>query len=150
VKILLLSGRGDAASLMRSLLRADDHEITHCADGTHAVAELLGKKYDWAIMDGRAQRGGETDITRIIHAMGPYSDASRAMPADAGTTAHAVPSTAHAGCGVEWSKNGILQLHCRLHGMLRGAADACPREMNGVGDILFEFHAPCSKERGRT
>ena len=148
MKILLLGSKQDAAAFLQPLFCSDDHEITHCTDGAHAIAELRSHtgKYDWAIMDNRAVLGGETDLARIIRAMGPQIYREQPVPGRAIVSAgrrHAAPA-----CGVEWSKNGILELHCGLHSMLRDAAKPGEKSLNCAGEVLFEYHAPCSRRRG--
>ncbi|MDO8704454.1 MAG: hypothetical protein Q7J84_05835, partial [Sulfuricaulis sp.] len=121
--------------------------ITHCADGVRAIIELLSNGYDWAIINGRAVSGGETDIARLIRAMGPDIQDKPAACSRSGDKANA--GGMRTSCGAEWTKDGVLQLHCGLHELLK--ADALPRRDNlgCAGEIIFEYHAPCSKARGR-
>lgn len=147
MKILLTGCARQATTLLEALAHAKDHEITHCADGARAIAELLKNGYDWAIIDGHSITGDETDIARLIRTMGPEAQGSpdSSVPAAIG----ADQPVMHTSCGVEWSKDGILQLHCGLHTLMKGAATPPPAGMECAGEILFEYHAPCSKGRRR-
>ncbi len=148
MKILLVGSRQEAAAVFQSLFSCNDHEFTHCTDGAHAIAELRRHtgKYDWAIMDNRAVLGSEKDLARIIRMMGPQFYREQPVPGRA-IVSPDWPSTTPA-CGVEWSKNGILELHCGLHSMLRDAAKPCDKSLGCAGEVLFEYHAPCNQRRG--
>jgi len=146
MKILLAGGDREAAALVQALAHASDHEITHCADGARAIIDLLGNGYDWAIIDGRAVRGGEKDIACFIRAMGPdIQDKPAAGSRSGGIASGPVIRTA---CGVEWTKDGILQLHCGLHALLKNTPALGQPDLGCAGEILFEYHAPCAKVRG--
>ena len=148
MKILLVGCAAEAAPFLKALLYSHEHEIIHCADGSHAIAELHGngKKYDWAILDGRAMMEGEKDIARIIRAMDPSFCPGHEERAQ---TSPPVIHSPAATCGVEWSKDGVLQLHCGLHTLLKGAGAPPRAGMECAGEILFEYHAPCHKGRRR-
>lgn len=146
MKILLVGCAREAAAMLQSLLQDQRHKITHCAEGNRAIAELRqrGGFYDWAIVNGRAMTGGEKDLARLLRTMGsvtvtddPNGQASNGhIAAPAGT------------CGVEWTRNGVLQLHCGLHSLLQDTRLATAHGHGCLGgDIAFEYHAPCSKER---
>ena len=147
MKILLAGGVREAAALVQALAHASDHEITHCADGARAIIDLLKNGYDWAIIDGRAVRGGEMDIARFIRTMGP--DIRYKPGACSRSGGNACAGSARTSCGVEWSKNGVLQLHCGLHALLKDAATPWHPDLGCAGQILFEYHAPCAKDRRR-
>lgn len=135
MKILLAGGASEAAALLEALAHASDHEITHCMDDARAIIDLLKNGYDWAIIDGRVASGGEKDGAPVVRAMG-----SR-IPADYATAGQTTS------CGVEWSREGILQLHCRMHSILRENPLARPVQPGSPGDMTFEYHAPCGKEQ---
>lgn len=146
MKILLAGGVREAAALVQALAHAGDHEITHCADGARAIIDLLRNGYDWAIIDGRAVRRGEKDIACLIRAMGPDIQGQPAACSRPGDMASGpVIRTA---CGVEWTKDGVLQLHCGLHALLKNTPAPRQPEPGCAGEILFEYHAPCAKVRG--
>lgn len=133
--------------MLNALLQNQQHKITHCADGARAIVELLRNGYDWAIIDGRALGGGEKDIARLIRAMGP--DIQDKPAACSWLDGKVNGTDMRSSCGVEWTKDGVLQLHCGLHELLK--ADAIPRRDNlgCAGEILFEYHAPCAKRQNR-
>ena len=147
MKILLAGGACEATALIQALAHASDHKITHCADGVRAIIELLRNGYDWAIINGRAVSGGETDVARLIRAMGPDIQDKPAACSRSGDKANA--GGMHSSCGVEWTKDGVLQLHCSLHRLLKSGALPRRDNLGCAGEILFEYHAPCSKARGR-
>jgi hypothetical protein len=147
MKILLTGGVLEAAALVQALAHASDHEITHCADATRAIIDLLKNGYDWAIIDGRAVSGGEKDIARLIRTMGPDIQYKPAACSRSGAKANG--AAMRTSCGVEWSKDGVLQLHCGLHALLKDAATPWQPDLGCAGEILFEYHAPCSKVRRR-
>ena len=146
MKILLAGGAREAATLVQALAHANDHKITHCADGARAIIELLRNGYDWAIIDGRAVSGGKKDIACLIRAMGPDIQDKPAACSRSGGTASG-PAT-RTSCGVEWTKDGVLQLHCGLHALLKNTPAPRPPDLGCAGEILFEYHAPCAKVRG--
>lgn len=146
MKILLVGCEREAAAMLQALLRDQRHEITHCAESDRAIAELRqrGRFYDWAIVNGRAMTGGEKDLARLLRTMGSY-----AVTEDPAIQAPGGRVTMPAGaCGVEWTRGGVLQLHCTLHSLSREARlAAAPDHQCLAGGIAFEYHAPCSKER---
>ena len=146
MKILLAGGALNAAALLQALTQATNHEITHCADGARAIIELLNQGYDWAIIDGRAVRGGEKDIARLIRTMGPDIPYKPAASSCSGGKADG--AGLRTSCGVEWSKDGVLQLHCGLHALLKNTPSPQQPDLGCAGEILFEYHAPCAKVRG--
>ena len=147
MKIILAGGVVDATALLQALAHSSNHEIILCADGVRAMVELLKNGYDWAIIDGRAVNRGDKDIARFIRAMGLEACRNRVTPVQANT--HDAGSANHAKCGVEWSKNGILQLHCGLHDLIKHRPLPDPSALYDAGAIIFEYHAPCKKERWR-
>ena len=147
MKILLAGDTPGTAALLQVMAHVRDDEITHCADGARAIIELLRNGYDWAIINGRAVSGGETDVARLIRAMGPDIQDKPAACSRSGDKANA--GGMHTSCGVEWTKDGVLQLHCGLHQLLKSGALPRRDNLGCAGEILFEYHAPCSKARGR-
>jgi len=147
MKILLAGGVLEAAALVQALAHAGDHEITHCADGARAIIDLLKNGYDWAIIDGRAVSGGKQEVARLIRMMGP--DLQRNLAAATQTGCNANGPGMYTSCGVEWSKDGVLQLHCGLHALLKDTPASGLPDLGCAGEILFEYHAPCSKVRRR-
>jgi len=147
MKILLAGGVRDAAALLQALTQATNHEIIHCADGARAIIELLNQGYDWAIIDGSTVRGGEKDIARLIRTMGHDIPCKPAASSRSGGKANGTGM--RASCGVEWSKDGVLQLHCGLHALLKDASVPWQPDLGCGGEILFEYHAPCTKVRRR-
>ena len=147
MKILLAGGEVEATALLQALAHSSDHEIILCADGARAIVDLLKNGYDWAIIDGRAVNRGDKDIARFIRAMGPEACRNRVTPVQANTFD---PGSAnHAKCSVEWSKGGVLQLHCGLHEYIKHHTRSYPSVLYDAGAIIFEYHAPCKKERWR-
>lgn len=147
MKILLAGDTLEVAALFQALAHASDHEITHCADGARAIVDMLKNGYDWAIIDGRAVCGGEKDIACLIRAMGPDI---QDKPAACSRSGGKVNRTGmRSSCGVEWSKDGILQLHCGLHALLKDTSAPWQPDLGCAGEILFEYHAPCAKDRRR-
>jgi hypothetical protein len=78
--------------------------------------------------------------------MGP--DLQRSLAAVARTGCNASGPGMHTSCGVEWSKDGVLQLHCGLHALLNNTPAPRQPDLGCAGEILFEYHAPCAKVRG--
>lgn len=147
MKILLTGDARDAVVLLRALAHASDHQITHCTDGARTIAELLKHGYDWAIINSRAVCGGDKDIARIVRAMG--TDTGGFPPLAAARDGSLTGPVAPHACGVEWTKEGVLQLHCGLHALMKDATAPWRPEPGCAGDILFEYHAPCAKARRR-
>ncbi len=147
MRILLTGGAREATILLQALAHANHHEITHCADGARALAEFLRNGYDWAIIDRHSVTGGEMDIARLIRTMGHEVEESLNRSVKAGADAN--QPAMHTSCGVEWSKEGILQLHCGLHTLMKDATTPPHAGVGCAGEILFEYHAPCSKGRRR-
>ena len=147
MKILLAGGMLEATALLHALLHTSDHEIIHSADGARAIVELLKNRYDWAIIDGRIVSGNDEEVARLIRAMvrGIKENPLMANQAETKTHGHILPAS----CGVEWSKGGVLQLHCRLHAILKNSTTPWRSDLGCAGEILFEYHAPCKKERWR-
>lgn len=138
MKILLAGGVLEVRALFQALAHANDHEITHCADGARAIIDLLRNGYDWAIIDGRAVSGGEKDVACVIRAMGSRTSMDLATP-----------ERELSSCGVEWSKDGVLQLHCRLHNVLHGNVSVRHVPPRSTEGYVFEYRAPCGKGRRR-
>lgn len=139
MKILLIGCPPEITVLLETLVGSSDGEIVHCADETHAIAALHGdargrnRPYSDAPAAGAAKDGAGA-----VHATGSRTSASHAAAGPA------------ISCGVEWSKGGILQLHCRLHSVLCGNALAQPAPLpDPTEGFFFEYHAPCDKERKR-
>ena len=147
MKILFVGDVRNAASLRQALLRSNDHEINHSTDDIRAIAELLRKRYDWVIIDGLSLLDGKLDITRIIRMLSPEACRNRVTPVQANT--FDAGSANHAKCSVEWSKGGVLQLHCGLHEYIKHHTSSYPSVLYDAGAIIFEYHAPCKKERWR-
>lgn len=147
MKILVAGGGTCAADLIEALARPGNYEITHCTNETCALAELLRQEYDWAIISGNNQGGDKTDNARLIRAMASVLG-QKAGPATPPVLEQARPGDG-ASCGVEWTDDGILQLHCCLHTLLKTAGARQKPVVADLGEILFEYHAPCSKERSR-
>ncbi len=134
--------------MLYASLHDQQHEITHCAEGDRAIAELCqrGRCYDWAIINGQVMAGGKRELARALRTMGSCTVADDHTDRSLSGLI-ASPTTS---CGVEWTRGGVLQLHCTLHSQLRDARFAtaddhgCP-----PGSIVFEYHAPCSKEQKR-
>ena len=146
MKILLVGCAREAAAMLQALLHDQRHEITHCAESDLAIAELRqrGRFYDWAIVNGRAITGGEKDLARVLRTMGSFT-ATEAPVIQAPDGPVSAPVVA---CGVEWTRSGVLQLHCALHSQRRDARGVTvPGHGCLTGGIVFEYHAPCSKER---
>ncbi|MHB8623413.1 MAG: hypothetical protein ACYC9J_11105 [Sulfuricaulis sp.] len=147
MKILLAANKRETAALFQALARVNDHEITYCADGARAITALLKNGYDWAIIGGHCVTGGDTDIARLIRTIG--SEIPGIVDRSVLTAAGADQPVMHTSCGVEWSQDGILQLHCGLHTLMKAGGAAPHPGMGCAGEILFEYHAPCSNGRRR-
>lgn len=148
MKIFLTGGAHDTASLLQALGRADGNQITHCADGVRAIAELLKQGCDWAIVNSRAVSGGEKDIARLIRAVGTHLHGVHPLTAPCAGAVAAHSDASHA-CGVEWTNDGVLQLHCRQHALIKESMSPGRPHPGCAGEILFEYHAPCIKARRR-
>lgn len=134
MKILLIECPREIAVLLETLLGSNACEISHCADNARAIAELRRERADHhcALREERKATGGGKDDARVVRAMGPRTSTDITTPGS--------PF-----CGVEWSKDGILQLHCRLHSVLHGNASARHVKLGSVEGFFFEYHAPCGK-----
>jgi len=132
--------------MLHESLHNQRHEITHCAEGDRAIAELCqrGRCYDWAIINGRVMAGGKKELAHVLRTMGSCTVTDDHT--DQALSDHiASPITS---CGVEWTQGGVLQLHCALHSQLRDARFAAAHDHGCLpGSIVFEYHAPCSQER---
>jgi hypothetical protein len=147
MRILLVGCAREATAMLHALLQDRRHEITHCADGARAIGDFLKNGYDWAIIDGRVVNGGDKDIARPIRAIGLDIQDKPAACSRSGGKVNGTDM--RPSCGVEWTKDGVLQLHCGLHELLK--ADVLPQRDNlgCAGEILFEYRAPCAKRRNR-
>lgn len=147
MKILFLGDARDAGIILQALESTDNDEITYCASGPDAIAELLTNKYDWAIAEGSLLVERKKDIIKYFQKIGRINHDDQTVKEPIKTDlAHSTKSTK---CGVEWSKNGVLQLHCGLHEFIKHRPPSDPFMLNDAGAILFEYHAPCIKVRGR-
>ena len=160
MNILLVGDLERFEELLRDLrddLRNREGEIqgfTHLADGARALAELAqgARRYRWVILEDRAVQGGGREIAAAVREMGPSSEHRQAedgqscsthtcgdgRPADSRSGA---PPDRH--CGIEWDRNGVLQLRCCLkHLALPVAAPSAARRDFSRG-LIFEYHGPC-------
>ena len=147
MKILLIGDERDAGIILRALENANDDEITRCATGPDAIAELLSNKYDWAIVEGLSLIKHKKDIIRYFQSIDSNTQGNHTVKARINTDA--AQSTRSTKCGVEWSKGGVLQLHCGLHDLIKRRTLPDPSALYDAGAIIFEYHAPCKKERWR-
>ena len=147
MKILFLGDARDADIILRALESTDDDEITFCATGPDAIAELLSNKYDWAIAEGSLLVERKREIIKYFQNINSNIQGNHTVKARINTDA--AQSTRSTKCGVEWSKNGVLQLHCGLHDLIKHRTLPDPSALYDAGAIIFEYHAPCKKERWR-
>jgi len=147
MKILFLGDARDADIILRALESTDDDEITFCATGPDAIAELLTNKYDWAIAEGSLLVERKRDIIKYFQNINSNTQGNHTVKARINTDA--AQFTRSTKCGVEWSKGGVLQLHCGLHDLIKHRTLPDPSALYDAGAIIFEYHAPCKKERWR-
>ncbi len=160
MNILLVGDLERFEELLRDLrteLRSREGEIqgfTHLADGARALAELAqgARRYRWVILEDRAVQGGGREIAAAVREMGPYSE-HRPAESRQGCPGHTCgdgrPADSRSGtppdhhCGIEWDRNGVLQLRCCLkHLALPVTAPPMARRDFSRG-LIFEYHGPC-------
>jgi len=132
-RVLVIGDAETTASLLRDS-RAEHHSFTYCAGGNCAniSAGQDARHYEWIIINGEVLRGDETDLIQSLRAMGLLN---MEPGAGAGTR-----------CGVEWLRDGSLQLHCCMKSprQLSKASAASPVEHQEPG-LVFEYHAPVKR-----
>jgi len=132
-RVLVIGDPEMTASLLHDS-RAEHHSFTYCAGDNCAnlSAGQDGKHYEWIIINGEVLRGDETDLIQSLRAMGLLNTESAAA--------------AVTRCGVEWLRDGSLQLHCCMKSphRLSNVSAENPVEHQEPG-FVFEYHAPVKR-----
>ena len=126
---------GDAGEAVPDFLGQpqDHHRFTYCArdDCARGSAERPGRCYDWVVIEGESLVRDETDLIQSLRAMGFFL--------------HENKRGEHR-CGVEWSREGVLQLRCCMQASAR--APGCRAQQTDAGPqngFVFEYHAPVKR-----
>ncbi len=131
-RILVCSDQRQSAAEL-PLRRGDRYRLTHCArdDQGIDVTGRMQQRYDWILFEGALMDGDQMELVRSLRAMGLL-----------------FPESGRGGCNyrscrVEWSPNGILELHCGRRG---GCGDTPPdRPDKEAEGYVFEYHAPMKR-----
>lgn len=94
-------------------------------------------EYDWVILNGNEFEMGKQKRLNAIQS----GVCEEATVQDLGCHAEASK------CGITWSENGVLQLHCKRHDALRKTKSS----VGGGGEALdtcniFEYQRPCARK----
>ncbi len=157
MNILLVGDLERFEELLRDLrteLRSREGEIqgfTHLADGARALAELAQgtRRYRWVILEDRAVQGGGREIAAAVREMGPIPGGrqhaeDKDLACEGGRHIDcrtAVPPDQH--CGIEWNRNGVLQLRCCLKHLALPATIPPVARRDFSRGMIFEYHGPC-------
>lgn len=145
MKVLFVGCRHRLKILLQDLQQDEGVMNTHCVDGMQSFTELSHKvkQYDMVILDGQKITGDSREVAHTIHAMGPVcADAATSTEVGDGLS---LPPSAPASCGIEWSKHGVLLMHCQLH-RTRCEKLETTTEVQALHEgTIFDYQAPCKK-----
>ncbi len=136
VKILVI-GDTDAGTPEFLRHQRGHYQFTYCARDNYAndSHHRPGRFYDWIVIDGESLGGDETELVQSLRTMGFLSEQGK------GRAGHR--------CGVEWSRDGILQLRCCMQASQKEARHQAAVRRQSLdkqqGGFVFEYHAPVKK-----
>lgn len=114
----------------------DRFRFTYCAGDDRNVEPPLTANgtFDWVLVDGGLINGDQKELFQSLRAIGfLFSDAS---------------CGGQQSCRVEWTPEGVLELHCCMQGRRENRkAAASQRRQAGesLDGFVFEYHAPMKK-----
>lgn len=109
---------------------ADNYRFSYCA-GDSRDRELInnGHPFDWILLDGNSLHGDQTDLIRSLCTISFFY------------TGAGTPGKSR--CQLEWTDQGVLELHCCMRAGLKNAA---VRQSNEEQEsCIFEFHGPMTQ-----
>lgn len=112
------------------LVNAGNYHFSYCA-GDSRDSELTGngRPFDWILVDGHSLHGDQMDLIRSLCTIGFfYGRAGK-------------PGNSR--CQLEWSDQGVLELHCCMQAGLKNAAVRPSGEEQD--SCIFEFHGPMTR-----
>jgi hypothetical protein len=127
---ILVVGDSERATGELPLVDADNHHFSYCA-GDSCDSELIrsGFPFDWILFDGSSLHGDQMDLIRSLRTIGFFYSG--------------VETPVHSGCQLEWSEQGVLELHCCMRAGLQKTAVRQSDEAQG--GCVFEFHGPMKR-----
>jgi len=133
-KRVLVIGDPEMTACLLHDSRAEHHSFTYCAGDNCANISTGqdGQHYEWIIINGEVLGRDETDLIQSLRAMG-LLNAER-------------PAGTDTRCGVEWLRDGSLQLRCcmKARRQVPEVSAQSPVEQQEPG-FVFEYHAPVKR-----
>jgi hypothetical protein len=125
-RILIVGNGGQAVSEL-PFVDADNYQFSYCAgDSRDSDLIINGRPFDWILLDGNSLHGDQMDLIRSLCTIGFFYSGEMA----AGKSR----------CQLEWTDQGVLELHCCMQASLRSVA---VRQSSEEQDsCVFEFHGP--------
>ena len=109
---------------------ADNYLFSYCAgDGRDSEFIKSERPFDWLLLDGNLLHGDQMDLMRSLRTIGFFY---------AGT---GIPGKSR--CQLEWTDQGVLELHCCMRPGLQNAV--APQSADEQDSCVFEFHGPMSQ-----
>jgi hypothetical protein len=120
-RILVIGDAEQAESAIRASQR-ERCSLACCAadDYLDALSEPQGRRFDWVMIDAG-----------VLRAMGFFSSPPRVE--DDGR------------CGVEWARDGTLQLKCCMYPRSPRLKPVAAGEVQPQSGFVFEYHAPVKR-----
>ena len=127
---ILVVGDCEQAVSELPFIDADNYRFSYCA-GDSRVSELItnGRPFDWILLDGNSLHGDQMDLIRSLCAIGFFYSGGKAF--------------GKSRCQLEWTDQGVLELHCCMQAGLRSAAARPSGEEQD--SCVFEFHGPMTQ-----
>lgn len=131
-KVLVVSENGRGAKQLPDTAR-DRFRFTRCAGDNQDVdfVDNGGPDYDWVLLDGGLMLGDQTDLFQSLRAMGFLISGQSYCHNNA--------------CKLEWTPNGILELHCCMRSRVHKSDTATAASAQPDDSFVFEYHAPMKK-----
>ena len=127
---ILVVGDCEQAVSELPLVDADNYRFSYCA-GDSCASELItnGRPFDWILLDGNSLHGDQMDLIRSLCAIGFFYSGEKVSGKSA--------------CQLEWTDQGVLELHCCMQaGLWSAAARPSDEEQDSC---VFEFHGPMTQ-----
>ncbi len=124
---ILVIGDSEQAVSKLPLVDADNYRFSYCArDNRDSESIVNGRPFDWILLDGNSLRGDQKELIRSLRTIGFFSSGKMAQ--------------GRSRCQLEWTEQGVLQLHCCMQANLQNiAAGQSDEDQDGC---VFEFHGP--------
>lgn len=148
VEILFVGDKRSFEQLRDKLRIGVKLSVIHYGDGVEAQDGNTPQidQHDWVIMDRRLVEASNSELESLDQDT-PLQNIGIDRPKS--DTDYTSLAANHARCGVEWSKQGVLQLRCALRGKCEGENQTInARRKTGIsGGCAYEYLAPCLKKR---